>query len=111
VDTETVLQLVKSHPSLVLLSEDSRSVITKQERDSIQKTLLDGISRSVISKTTFLRQHNMSVESIDVLLSDLRSDLVDIDGHLSSLTYDTNLADVVSETLQKSLEETRYVYA
>lgn len=107
VDVDTTLQLVKNHPALVLLSEDSRSVITKSERDSIQKSLVDGVSSSVLSRTAFLRQHNVSADSVDVLLTDLRGEVVDIDGHLSSKTYDAALADSVSKTLHESLEEKR----
>jgi hypothetical protein len=107
VDVDTVLQLVKTHPALVLLNEDSRSVIPKSERDSIQKTLIDGISNGVLSKTTFLRQNNVSAASIDILLADLQDEVTDVDGHLSSKTYDENLADNLSKKLHESVEETR----
>lgn len=107
VDIDTTLQLVKSHSALVLLSEDSRSVITKSERDSIQKSLVDGISSSILSRIAFLRQNNVSADSFDVLLADLGGEVVDIDGHLLSKTYDAALADSVSKTLHGSLEEKR----
>jgi hypothetical protein len=107
VDVDTVLRLVKAHSALVILNEDSRSVITKSERDSIQKTLTEGILTSVISKTTFLRQHNVSVESVDMLLADLKDEIIDVDGHLSSKTYDTSLADNLSKKLGESVDETR----
>jgi hypothetical protein len=110
VDVDTVLRLVKAHPALVILNEDSRSIITKPERDSIQKTLVDGISASVLSKTTFLRQHNVSVESVDILLADLQDEIIDVDGHLSSKTYDRSLADNLSKKLGESVDETRYVH-
>jgi hypothetical protein len=110
VDVDTVLRLVKAHPALVILNEDSRSIITKPERDSIQKTLVDGISTSVLSKTTFLRQHNVSVESVDILLADLQDEIIDVDGHLSSKTYDRSLADNLSKKLGESVDETRYVH-
>jgi hypothetical protein len=110
VDVDTVLRLVKAHPALVILNEDSRSIITKPERDSIQKTLVDGISTSVLSKTTFLRQHNVSVESVDILLADLQDEIIDVDGHLSSKTYDKSLADNLSKKLGESVDETRYVH-
>jgi hypothetical protein len=110
VDVDTLLRLVKAHPALVILNEDSRSIITKPERDSIQKTLVDGISTSVLSKTTFLRQHNVSVESVDILLADLQDEIIDVDGHLSSKTYDRSLADNLSKKLGESVDETRYVH-
>jgi hypothetical protein len=110
VDVDTVLRLVKAHPALVILNEDSRSIITKPERDSIQKTLVDGISTSLLSKTTFLRQHNVSVESVDVLLADLQNEIINVDGHLSSKTYDRSLADNLSKKLGESVDETRYVH-
>ena len=107
VDVDTVLQLVKSHPALVLLNEDSRSVIPKSERDSIQKTIVDSISNSVFSKTIFLRQNDVSAESVDILLADLEGEVIDIDGHLSSKTYDEKLADNLLKKLHESVEETR----
>jgi hypothetical protein len=111
VDVDTVLRLVKAYPALVILNEDSRSIITKPERDSIQKTLIDGISTSVLSKTTFLRQHNVSVESVEILLADLQDEIIDVDGHLSSKTYDRSLADNLSKKLGESVDETRYVHS
>jgi hypothetical protein len=107
VDVDTVLRLVKAHPALVILNEDSRSIITKPERDSIQKTLVDSISTSIFSKTTFLRQHNVSVEGVDILLADLQDEIIDVDGHLSSKTYDRSLADNLSKKLGESVDETR----
>ena len=106
-DVDTVLQLVRTHPALVLLNEDSRSVVPKSERDSIQKALIDGVSNSVFSKTTFLRQNDVSAESVDILLANLQGEVIDIDGHLSSKTYDENLADNLSKKLHISVEETR----
>lgn len=108
VDIDTVLQLVREHSHLALLSEDRLSVIMKEQRDSIERHFRDLVTESIVSKAAFSKDHNVSMESIDALTHDkesrLHDDLLEIDDHLLTKAYQQTLQEAMKEGLDLSLK-------
>lgn len=111
IDQDTVLHLVQASPTLALLNGDKSTVITKDERDSLERDLLELADERFVSKPTFSLEHDVSMESIDAfthLLDDttkLKEGLLETDGHIFSSSYEQRVLNAIRDYLDQSFKE------
>lgn len=110
VDANAVRVLIgRNQPLLVLLSGNESEIIPKSERDTIEKELETGMLNCVVSKTAFLQSHDLSVGSLDVLMS--QSDELrifrDIGGYMCGVHYEVKASSAVKALLEDHLKTQR----
>lgn len=103
VDTGLVRQLVRTHPGLALLSADSRSVITTDEREKLSQKLNDKLAGGVSERSRFAAEYDLDEHSVKALLTDVEGDLVESNGYIFSKTYEQAVSEQISESLQQSI--------
>lgn len=99
-----MLQLIHNQPRLALLGNDER-VVARHERDTIEKRLNEALRGSVVSKTKFAVQYNVSLESLGRLEVD---DVEFYDTHDEVVTsgYASQIWEKTSKVVER-VEENR----
>jgi hypothetical protein len=106
VDAETIRTLVEDHDSsLVLWSGNERDIITKVQRDAIEQKLEADVLHGVVSKNDFLREHDLSQNSLHKLLGTLKTNVLEVDGYLYSKAYSTNMSAAIETILRDHLKK------
>jgi hypothetical protein len=106
VDVDTTRALAEEYdPSLILLSENNRDIITKSERDVVEEEFEAGVLSGIISKMTFAHEHNLSQSSLEKLVNLSETQVVEVDGYLYSTTYNTNASSTIAAVLRDHLEK------
>ncbi|PSN70336.1 hypothetical protein BS50DRAFT_488037 [Corynespora cassiicola Philippines] len=108
IELEFLLRLVRASPSLALVSEDGQAIVAKQERDAIESRLYSTIAKQLVARTTFLRDNDISSESLDFLLQHSSSnvdhrDIFEADEHIISKVYCDTLLKTIKECLENAL--------
>lgn len=105
IDPGLVLQLVRSHTGLTLLSADYKSIITIDERDALQQKIIELLGSGVVSKKTFASQNDVDLNSTNVLIASTKEDLIDSDDYVHSKNYEQTIFDDISRSLIQSLSD------
>jgi len=103
VDTDTLRQLVWSHPALTLLSADSRSVVTVKERETLLRKLCNHLSGGVIRSSAFAADNKIDEHCVAALMEDVDGEMVVSDGHIFRKTYEQRVTEKISGLLRQSL--------
>ena len=106
-DQQLVLQLVRNHPKLALLSADGKNIITADERDALHKKLHSLLSQGVVAKEDFVKQNNVHVKSLDVILADQEAETLSIDDCICTKAYETKITEAISSLLTQALKEVK----
>ncbi|KAF1838531.1 hypothetical protein BDW02DRAFT_541568 [Decorospora gaudefroyi] len=109
VDQKLVLQLVRNHPKLALLSADGKSIIAIDERDAIQEKLTSLLSGAVVSKADLITQNDVDDTSLDFLLADRDREILSIDGFLCSKAYESKVMEAISSLVRQALKDVQPV--
>ena len=102
VSVDIVLQLVRTNPSLALLSRGQHNIIPPRERSAIIKDLSDLLIKGVVSNSNFAESHDIDQESLQSLLrvSAIKDSLVhNTKDYLLSQTYSTLLSNAIGVKL------------
>ncbi|OAL57094.1 hypothetical protein IQ07DRAFT_627009 [Pyrenochaeta sp. DS3sAY3a] len=108
VNQDVALKLVHAHP-LVLFNTDGSATIPLQERKTLQNTLADLLKSSVVTKSDFAAQNGIGLQSLDSLLQDFAGDLLNLDEHVCSRSYEESISKSILESLNKALTNTKRV--
>jgi hypothetical protein len=100
-----VLQLVRNHPKLALLSADSTDVIAADERDALQEKLARLLEDGLVLKSDFVTQNDLHTDSLDVLLADQKHPILILDDYAYSKPYESSISETISNLLQQSLKD------
>ncbi|KAH7381543.1 hypothetical protein BKA66DRAFT_464411 [Pyrenochaeta sp. MPI-SDFR-AT-0127] len=111
VDEDVVLRLAHSpDTSIALVSADGRSIVTASEREALQKKFTSLISKEVVSNLEFRKQNDIDLESLNILFHGFDGQLITLEDHVYSRTYENDLSNAVSTLLKRSLEEVQSVH-
>ncbi|KAI8937474.1 hypothetical protein NX059_005192 [Plenodomus lindquistii] len=103
IGTDLVLQLVRTHSGLALLSANKSSIITIDERDALLQKLSDGLSNGLIQISTFRAENDLDENSLQALVKDVDGVVEEHNGHLFSKAYEQKVFDSIDESIQSSL--------
>ncbi|KAL1612104.1 hypothetical protein SLS60_000327 [Paraconiothyrium brasiliense] len=112
VEPKVVLQLVKGNPTLALLSQDSNSIVARQERDAIVKDLEEMLAKRLVHKARFIQSRDLNGESLESVLRipSIKEILADVtEDHLLSKIYLSALADEIDQRLKAGLGNTETI--
>lgn len=102
VDPDLVLQLVRTHSGVALLSTDNSCIVTIDERDALLRNLSNGLSSGIVQKSQFASEADLDENSVNALLKDVEGEVVLDDGHVFSKAYEQKVSDDIAESLQSS---------
>lgn len=105
VGPDIVRQLVETHSEISLLGLNTNNIITLDERNVLLEGLTSLLTGGIISTVDFAKQNDFNVRNIDALLADLDMQLVYINDHVCSKSYEDSLLESVMSLLKRSLEE------
>ena len=83
----------------------SRAIITKAQRDEIDQEFEYAIKDSVVSKTEFARKHDLLQRSLEDLINLSKTQIVEVEGHLYSTSYDEAVSSAVASSLRDHLDK------
>ena len=107
VDELLVVQLVRNHPKLALLSANGKSIVTADERDALHKKLHSLLSEGLVAKEDFVKQNNVHVKSLDVILADQEAETLNIDDYVCTKAYESKITEAISSLLTQALKEVK----
>jgi hypothetical protein len=107
VDPQLVLQLVRNHPKLALLSTDGENIIAADEREALLTKLQSLLSDRLVFKENFLAQHDIDMKSLDILLAEEEKERLSIDGYLCSKTFESKTSEAILDLLKQALKDVR----
>ncbi|KAF1947157.1 hypothetical protein EJ02DRAFT_449747 [Clathrospora elynae] len=104
IDHNLVLQLVRTHPRLALLSADSSSIVAVDERDALQAHLTSLLSEGLVLKSDFVAQNDLHIDSLNTLLGNEDAQLLSFEDYVCSKAYESKIVGVLSDLLQQSIQ-------
>jgi hypothetical protein len=102
-----VLQLVRNHLKLALLSADGNHIIAADERDALHEKLQSLLSKGLVEKEDFVKQNNVHVKSLAVLLADQNGEVLSIDDYVCSEVFESKTAEAISSLLTQALKHVK----
>jgi hypothetical protein len=106
VSSETVRILAEECEGTVLLrSNDNREIISKSQRDAIEKELEAGVVSGLTSKDAFARKHYISQKSLSHLVEMSKIDIVEVNGYLYSTSYGMTASAAIANLLREHLQK------
>ncbi|KAF2679452.1 hypothetical protein K458DRAFT_422269, partial [Lentithecium fluviatile CBS 122367] len=104
-DVETIVELAKAHPHLVLLSEKELTVIPKAQRNSLLQHLQDLLAQGLVEISAFIRDNDISRKSLDALVRAVEDDIDEIHEYLLGPKYEEALLEASKARLHRSIQD------
>jgi hypothetical protein len=109
VDTDIIIELVRTHPHLALLSESELTVIPKGQRDQLHQQLQELLAHSLVDVPHFVRGNDISRQSVGALVRCAEGDVSELDDCLLSAKYEQTLSETIRNRLDRALQEVESV--
>ncbi|KAL6712616.1 hypothetical protein ACN47E_000493 [Coniothyrium glycines] len=109
VDPELIVQLVRTHPGLALLSADGSSVVTVDERDRLQQEFVQRLGTGLLDTIKFAAESDIDYKSVRFLVNTAKEQSFESDRHIWSATYEESVAQTISNLLKQALDQIRSV--
>jgi hypothetical protein len=105
VDSDLVLQLVRTHGGLALLSADGASIITADERDIIHEEFRKSLDQGLVTKSEFAASHDIDARSVQILVDSLSEAAIRMGDQVCGAEWQNRLSSTIEQMLKNGLEK------
>ena len=101
VSVDTVSSMAEELGGIMLVRGNSGlEVMTKAQRDVIDRDLEAGLTDGLVSKDDFARKYGLKHSGLDMLLEGSESQILEANGYLYSGSYDKMASELIAELIK-----------
>jgi hypothetical protein len=104
VNVDTVSSMAEELEGITLVRGNSGlEIMTKAQRDVIDRDLDVGTTNGLVSKDGFARKHGLKHSGLDMLLEASELQILEVNGYLYSKSYDTIASEFIADLLKEHI--------